>query len=163
MELLSNADREENQLMKSSRQIAILEIISDKAVETQEDLADELRRRGFQVTQATVSRDIKELRLVKTMTQSGSYQYATADRTDNGLNERLIRMFSDTVVSMSSAYNQIVIRTLSASANVAAETIDSLQWPEILGTIAGDNTILMIVRSVDEVKPVMERINALIH
>ena len=72
-------------------------------------------------------------------------------------------MFSDTVVSMSSAYNQIIIKTISASANIAAETIDSLQWPEILGTIAGDNTILMIVRSVEEVRPVMERLNALMH
>ena len=149
--------------MKSSRQIAILEIVTEKAVETQEELADELRKRGFQVTQATVSRDIKELRLVKTMSPSGAYQYATADKSDNGLNERLIRMFSDTVLSMSSAYNQIVVKTLAGSANVAAETVDSLQWPEILGTIAGDNTILMIVRSVDEVKPVMERINALMH
>ena len=149
--------------MKSSRQIAILEIIAEKAIETQEELADELRGRGFQVTQATVSRDIKELRLVKTMSQSGSYQYATADKTDNTLSERLIRMFSDTVVSMASAYNQIIIKTMTASADVAAETIDSLQWPEILGTIAGENTILIIVRSIDEVKPVMERINAMIH
>ena len=86
----------------------------------------------------------------------------TAEKGENGLNERLIRMFSETVVSMVSAYNQIIIRTLPASANIAAETIDSLQWPEVLGTIAGDNTILMIVRSVEEVRPVMERLNAMI-
>lgn len=147
--------------MKSSRQIAILDIIAGKGVETQEDLAAELRGRGFQVTQATVSRDIKELRLVKALSPDGTYRYATADKTESGLNERLIRMFSETVLSMSSAYNQIIIKTIPASANIAAETIDSLQWPEILGTIAGDNTILMIVRSVEDVKPVLERLTAL--
>ncbi|MDD6141936.1 MAG: arginine repressor [bacterium] len=148
--------------MKSARQIAILEIIAERAVETQEDLADALRRRGFQVTQATVSRDIKELRLVKVLSADGAYRYATSDKNENSLNERLIRMFSETVISMSSAYNQIIIKTLSASANIAAETIDSLQWPEILGTIAGDNTILMIVRTIEEVQPVMERLSAMV-
>lgn len=149
--------------MKSSRQIIILEIIAEKAVETQEELADELRKRGFQVTQATVSRDIKELRLVKALSADGTYRYATADKNENELSERLMRMFSATVLNMASAYNQIIIKTIPASANIAAETIDSLQWPEILGTIAGDNTILMIVRNVEEVKPVMERLNALMH
>lgn len=148
--------------MKSARQIAILEIITERAIETQEDLADALRKRGFQVTQATVSRDIKELRLLKVLSADGAYRYATSDKNENSLNERLIRMFSETVISMSSAYNQIIIKTLSASANIAAETIDSLQWPEILGTIAGDNTILMIVRTVEEVQPVMERLNAMV-
>ena len=148
--------------MKSARQIAILEIIAERAVETQEDLADALRRRGFQVTPATVSRDIKELRLVKVLSADGAYRYATSDKNENSLNERLIRMFSETVISMSSAYNQIIIKTLSASANIAAETIDSLQWPEILGTIAGDNTILMIVRTIEEVQPVMERLSAMV-
>ena len=148
--------------MKSARQIAILEIIAERAVETQEDLADALRRRGFQVTQATVSRDIKELRLAKVLSADGAYRYATSDKNENSLNERLIRMFSETVISMSSAYNQIIIKTLSASANIAAETIDSLQWPEILGTIAGDNTILMIVRTIEEVQPVMERLSAMV-
>lgn len=149
--------------MKSARQIAILEIISEINIETQEELAQELRKRGFRVTQATVSRDIKELRLVKALSSGGVYRYVTADKGDSGLSERLIRMFNETVVSMVGAYNQIIIKTIAASANIAAETIDSLQWPEILGTIAGDNTILMIVRSVDEVKPVMERLNTIMH
>lgn len=147
--------------MKSARQIAILEIIAERAVETQEELADALRKRGFQVTQATVSRDIKELRLVKVLSANGAYRYATSDKNENSLNERLIRMFSETVVSISSAYNQIIIKTLSASASIAAETIDSLQWPEILGTIAGENTILMIVRSVEDVQTVVDRLNAM--
>lgn len=149
--------------MKASRQITILEIISGKDVETQEELADELRAHGFQVTQATVSRDIKELRLSKVLGQNGGYHYAASEKNDNGLNDRLIRMFSDTVLTMNSAYNQIIIHTLSGSANIAAEALDNLQWPEILGTIAGDNTILMIVRSIEDVKPVMERLNGMMH
>ena len=149
--------------MKSARQIAILEMIAERAVETQEELADALRSRGFQVTQATVSRDIKELRLVKVLSADGAYRYATSDKNENSLNERLIRMFSDTVLSMTSAYNQIILKTISASANIAAEAIDSMHWPEILGTIAGDNTILLIVRSNEEVPGVLERLNAMIH
>lgn len=147
--------------MKSARQIAILELIGESSIETQEELAKALRNRGFQVTQATVSRDIKELRLVKALSPDGTYHYATADKSCSGLNERLVRMFSETVVSMNSVYNQIVLRTLPASANIAAEAIDSLRWPEILGTIAGDNTILLIVRSVEEVTTVRERLNAM--
>ena len=148
--------------MKSARQIAILDIITENPIETQEDLADALRAHGFQVTQATVSRDIKELRLVKALSADGAYRYVTSDKNENSLNERLIRMFSETVLSIDSAYNQIVIKTLSATASIAAETIDSLQWPEILGTIAGENTILMIVRSIEDVQTVVERINAMI-
>ncbi len=149
--------------MKSARQIAILELITERSIETQEELADALRKRGFQVTQATVSRDIKELRLIKALSPDGVYRYATADKGDSSLNDRLIRMFSETVISMVSAYNQVIIRTLAGSANTAAETIDNLQWPEILGTIAGDNTILMILRSVEDTRPVLERLNAMIH
>ncbi|MEF9879469.1 MAG: arginine repressor [Clostridia bacterium] len=149
--------------MKSSRQIAILEIISKQMIETQEELADALNTHGFQVTQATVSRDIKELRLVKVLATDGKYRYVIADKAENTLNERLIRMFHETVVSINSAYNQIIIKTIPASANIAAETIDSLQWPEILGTIAGDNTIMLIVRSVEEVAAIMERLHALIN
>ncbi|MBE5793603.1 MAG: arginine repressor [Clostridiales bacterium] len=149
--------------MKSSRQVAILEIINNQAVETQEELAEELGKLGFRVTQATVSRDIKEMKLIKVQSSTGSYRYALADNADSSINERLIRMFSDTVLSMTSAYNQIILKTISASANIAAEAIDSMRWPEILGTIAGDNTILLIVRSIEEVSGVLERLNAMIH
>ena len=149
--------------MKSARQVAILEIIAEHPVETQEGLADALRDRGFQVTQATISRDIKELRLVKVLSPDGGYRYASGDKSESTLNDRLIRMFSETVVSLNSAYNQIVIKTLSASADLACETIDGLQWPEVLGTIAGENTILLIIRSIDEVAVVMDRLNEMIH
>ena len=149
--------------MKNARQTAILSIIEQYDVETQEELASRLRDMGIVVTQATVSRDIKELRLVKVLGKNGTYHYATAGRNDNGLSERLARMFSETVISIASAYNQIVIKTLSGSANIAAEAIDSLQWPEVLGTIAGDNTILLIVRTEEEVPPLQERLNDMMH
>lgn len=149
--------------MKTQRQAKILEIVTSRDVETQEQLLQELHDAGYCSTQATISRDIKELRLVKVLGKNGTYHYAAAGRNDSGLSERLARMFSETVISIVSAYNQIVIRTLSGSANIAAEAIDSLQWPEVLGTIAGDNTILMIVRTVEEVMPLMERLNAMMH
>ena len=149
--------------MKSTRQDAILEIIGRMDVETQEELADELRTMGFKVTQATVSRDIKELRLVKALTSNGAYKYAVAEKNENTHSERFIRIFSESVLTISHAYNQIVLKTLPGSANVAAETIDGMRWPEILGTLAGDNTILMIVRSTEEVELVLGRINDMIH
>ena len=154
--------RKEDTKTKAERLQTILRLVQEHPISRQEVLLEHLRNEGFEVTQATVSRDIKELRLIKALASDGSYRYATAEKGENGLNERLIRMFSETVVSMVSAYNQIIVRTLPASANIAAETIDSLQWPEVLGTIAGDNTILMIVRTVEEVRPVMERLNAMI-
>lgn len=148
--------------MKSSRQMAILELIREKDIETQEELADELRDREFHVTQATVSRDIKELRLLKVLSATGAYKYATADKAENGLSERLSRVFSESVLGISHAYNQIVIKTLSGSANAAAEAVDSLDWPEILGTLAGDNTIFMLIRSVEEVPTVLDRLNGML-
>lgn len=144
--------------MKTIRQVAILDIIEKQDVETQEELADALRQRGIKVTQATVSRDIKELRLLKVLTPMGTYKYATADKAENGLSERFIRMLAESLLSVAASENLIVVKTLNGSANVAAEAIDSLHWPEILGTIAGDNTILMVIRTQAEVPGVVSRI-----
>lgn len=148
--------------MKAVRQIAILDIIEKQNIETQEELADALRNRGIKVTQATVSRDIKELRLLKVLTPSGAYKYATADKAGNGLSDRFIRMLAESLLSVTAANNLIVVKTLSGSANVAAEALDSLHWPELLGTLAGDNTILLIIRSNEEVAGVVERIQDMI-
>ena len=148
--------------MKSARQNAILELIRERDVETQEELADALRKRDFKVTQATVSRDIRELRLLKVLSPAGTYKYAVADKPENGLSDRFHRIFSESVLSMAHAYNQVIVKTLPGSANVAAEMLDSLHWPEILGTLAGDNTILMIVRSADEVDVVLRRIDEML-
>lgn len=149
-------------LMKTVRQMAILDIIAKQDVETQEELAEALRARGIQVTQATVSRDIKELRLLKVLTPSGSYKYATADKAENGLSERFIRMLAESLLSVAASNNLIVVKTLSGSANVAAEALDSLHWPEILGTLAGDNTILLIIRTEAEAPDVVRRIQEMI-
>ena len=144
--------------MKTVRQVTILDIIEKNEIETQEELADALRQRGIQVTQATVSRDIKELRLLKVLTPMGTYKYATADKAENGLTDRFIRMLAESVLSVAASTNMIVIKTLSGSAAVAAEALDSFHWPEVLGTIAGDNTIFMVVRTLDEVQTVVDRI-----
>ena len=143
--------------MKTVRQVAILDIIEKQNVETQEDLAEELRRRGVPADHI-ICRDIKELRLLKVLTPSGAYKYATADKAENGLNDRFVRMLAESVLSVTSANNLIVVKTLSGSANVAAEALDSMHWPELLGTLAGDNTILLIIRSNEEVPMVISRI-----
>ena len=147
--------------MKTVRQVAILEIIEKQDIETHEELAEALRKRGIAVTQATVSRDIKELRLLKVLSAGGVYKYATADKAEHGLSDRLIRMLTDSVLSITSANNLIVVKTLSGSANVAGEALDSMRWPEVLGTLAGDNTILMIIRSNEEVPVIISRIQEL--
>ncbi|MBQ9264719.1 MAG: arginine repressor [Clostridia bacterium] len=133
--------------MKNARQTAILSLIEQNDIETQEELAAKLKEMGIAVTQATVSRDIKELRLLKVLSGKGGYKYATADKAEHGLTDRFVRMFKESVLSINFANNIIVIKTLSGSANVAAEAIDSMRMPEILGTMAGDNTILVIVQN----------------
>ena len=148
--------------MKAKRQALIREIVENQSIQTQEELADALREHGMVVTQATVSRDIKEMHLLKVLSEEGGYRYATMDKSEQGMNERLIRMLSDSVVDMSSANNLIVIHTLPGSAHVAAEAIDNLKWPETIGTIAGDNTILVIVRTNEEVDTVMKRFHSII-
>lgn len=144
--------------MKTARQVAILDIIQKQDVETQEELAEALRDRGISVTQATVSRDIKELRLLKVMTSGGVYKYATPDKAENGLTDRFIRMLAESLLSVHISGNMLVIKTLSGSAGVAAEAIDGLNWPEVLGTIAGDNTIFMVVRKESEGPAIAKRI-----
>ena len=143
--------------MKAKRQAIIREIVEKQNVQTQEELAEALRARGMVVPQATVSRDIKEMHLLKVLDDDGGYRYATIDRENQSTNDRLIRMLTDSVLDMSSANNLIVIRTIPGSAHVAGEAVDSLRWPEVLGTIAGDNTILVIVRSNEEGETVLRR------
>lgn len=148
--------------MKAKRQAMIREIVESQNIQTQEELADALRQHGMVVTQATVSRDIKELHLLKVLAEDGGYRYATMDKSEQGTNDRLIHMLADSVLDMQSANNLIVIHTLAGSAHVAGEAVDSLKWPEILGTIAGDNTILVIVRSNEDVDSIMRRFRGII-
>ena len=143
--------------MKRQRHRMILEIIENQAIETQEALSEALRKYGFDVTQVTVSRDIKELRLFKVMGDDGVYRYAVAERSEQGLTERLRRVFAETVQSVDYACNQIVIKTLPGGAHAAAEMVDTMRWKEVVGTLAGDNTILVILRTVEDAPEVVER------
>ena len=131
--------------MKNKRQEMILEIIDSMNVETQEELAEILKERNFPVTQATISRDIKELRLIKTLSDKGVYCYTAAEKKDVRSQSAMIRLFSDVVISIEATGNLVVIRTLSGSANAAGEALDTMHLTEICGSIAGDNTIFIAV------------------
>ena len=144
--------------MKSKRQNEIIELISSADIDTQEELAAALRERGYQVTQATVSRDIRELRLIKVSSKSGGYKYAKPVRHDVAVSERLTRILSDALIHVETASNLVVVKTLSGSANVAAEALDNLGWQEIIGTIAGDNTIFIAAKSNEEAEIITARI-----
>ena len=147
--------------MKADRQAEILRIIENEEIETQEDLANRLRALGYKVTQATVSRDIKELRLIKINGQQSDYRYAKPGRHELKANDRMIRLLSDSTLSVDYAGQIVVVKTLSGSANVAAEAIDTMNWEEALGTIAGDNTIFIAVRSENDTAVIAERIRRL--
>lgn len=149
--------------MKGARQSAILNLIEKEDIRTQEELAGKLSQMGMEVTQATVSRDIKELRLLKVLSPDGGYKYATAERAENGISERFVRMFVDSVLSIQQANNLVVVRTLPGSANVAGEAIDNMRWPEVLGTISGDNTILVIVRTEQDAEQVVQKFNNILN
>ena len=149
--------------MKSARHNLILEIIESKDIETQEELAEELKNRGVRVTQATVSRDIKELRLLKVLSERGGYKYATVERAEKGMNDRFARILAESIVNIEAVNNLIVVNTLTASANAAGEAIDSMKWNEVMGTIAGDNTLLIITRSNEAAEALMVKFNGLLN
>ncbi len=141
--------------MKYSRHSKILEIIDSQEIETQEELANALKKNGFNVTQATVSRDIKELRLIKVLTKDGKYKYATIKQQESVISERFLKLFRDAVLSFDHAGNMVVIKTLVGSANAAAAAIDALDVGSVVGTIAGDDTIFLLVRSPEDVEQVL--------
>lgn len=149
--------------MKITRHAKILEIINNKDIETQEELAEELKKSGIDVTQATVSRDIKELKLIKVLSQSGGYKYAAIAPTESLLSDRLVSIFAQTVLLIDYVNNIIIIKTISGSGNAAAETIDSLGWDGIMGTIAGDNTIFILTRSSEKAEELVGRFKKLLN
>jgi transcriptional regulator of arginine metabolism len=133
--------------MKNSRHTRILEIISDHVIETQDDLIAKLKESGYPVTQATVSRDIKQLGLIKTATKDGGYKY-TATRSDTSGNENKLKtIMRETVVNAQNAQNIIVVKTFSGMANAAAAALDALAEESVIGSIAGDDTIFIVVRN----------------
>ena len=148
--------------MKSERHALILNLIEKENVETQEELAVLLKKRGVSVTQATVSRDIKELRLIKVLCENGGYKYATVDKAEAGMKERFVRIFSDSVINITSSGNIVILKTLSGSAAAAAEAVDSMHWDDIAGTMAGDNTIFIVAKNEKVVPEIVERLGLMI-
>lgn len=133
--------------MKAKRQAMILEIVSTRDVQTQDQLQEALQQAGFVCTQATISRDIKELRIVKEMTKFGTYRYASSSKEVSGtFSNRLNTIFKECIIGFDYAQNLVVIHTLPGLAGAAASAVDSMQMHFILGSIAGDDTVLIIMR-----------------
>lgn len=133
--------------MKAQRQAKIIEIISNANVETQEQLLQALTDQGFSSTQATISRDIKELRIVKELTSLGTYRYCVPEKdAPPALSDRLNNIFRECVISVDSAENLVVIHTLPGMANAAGSALDAMRSGAVLGTLAGDDTVVVVMR-----------------
>ena len=148
--------------MKTKRQTKMLELIKKHDIETQEELSDYLQKEGYQVTQATVSRDIRELKLTKVAMSNGRQKYAALTEANEDLSEKYTRVFRDAFVSMDMAQNILVIKTVSGMAMAVAAALDAMHLHEIVGCIAGDDTIMCAVRSVDDTVAVMSRLRKLV-
>ncbi len=148
--------------MKLKRQEKILEIISKYSVETQEELIDRLYESGYEVTQATVSRDIRELKLTKVSTGHGGYRYMLPPQNETRGTMKFTSTILDAVVMVDYALNTIVIKTEPSLANPVAASIDSMHSPEILGCVAGDDTVIVISRDIDAAKEITEKLKAMI-
>lgn len=135
---------------KGQRHIKIREIVTNEEIETQDELVEHLRNAGFNVTQATVSRDIKELHLVKVPTVDGRYKYSLPTKQRFNPIQKLKRALMDSFVSIDFSNNLIVMKTLPGNANAIGALIDNLDWPEIMGTICGDDTILIICKKIED-------------
>ena len=133
--------------MKSVRHAMILDIIESADIETQEELADELSKRGIVVTQATVSRDIKELRLVKTLAPDGKYRYSTGKNSETDMSGKFHSLFSDSVRSVDCAGNIVAVKCYVGMAQAVCAALDSMHWDGIVGTLAGDDTIFILTRT----------------
>lgn len=146
--------------MKSRRQMKIQELISKEVIHTQEELAAKLRQAGFDVTQATVSRDIKEMGLIKVPSPDEEYRYAIpVEAHPANFTERLRRVLREVVVTVNQSENLMVIRTIPGNAHALASLIDNSNWPEVIGTVAGDDTILLVISAKEETHQVRERID----
>lgn len=148
--------------MKKTRHAKIIEIIQKYDVGTQEELADRLKSAGFSVTQATVSRDIRELKLSKMATAEGSQRYVVLKQEDGQMGDKYIRVLRDAFSDVALAQNLLVVKTVSGMAMAVAAALDAMKFPEIVGSIAGDDTIFIAVRNVEEAKGLMEKIHSLL-
>lgn len=148
--------------MKKIRHRKIVELIEKYDVETQEELAGYLKDAGFVVTQATVSRDIRELKLSKIPSGNGKQKYVVLKQDDSHLGDKYIRVLRDGFTSMDMAQNILVVKTVSGMAMAVAAALDALKFPEIVGCIAGDDTIMVAVRTVEETQVLMDKIHTMI-
>lgn len=149
--------------MKRNRQEAILRIISQYEVETQQELAQRLKEEGFEVTQATVSRDIRDMKLSKMPTGEGHQKYVRFHNDEKHLSGKYVNVLKEGFVSIDMAQNILVVKTVSGMAMAVAAAIDAMKYPEIVGSIAGDDTIMMAVRTVEDTKSLMNQILQLVH
>ncbi len=147
--------------MKVARQGKIIELINKYDIETQEELADRLTLEGFHVTQATVSRDIREMKLTKMSFDDGRQKYILVQGSDGEMNDKYLRVLREGFVSIDRAENILVIKTVSGMAMAVAAALDSMQWKEVVGCIAGDDTIMAAIRTKDDTLHVMDRIRRL--
>ena len=149
--------------MKFKRQAAILDIITSNEIKTQEELSAHLRDRGYNATQATISRDIKELRLIKVASHSGGYQYSTPDQSSTATHmTRLKNIFRECVVKVDRAQNLVVLKTLVGMANAAAAAIDAMKIRDIVGTLAGDDNILVVLRTNEDAEKFCEMVTGML-
>ena len=148
--------------MKTGRQSKIIEIIQKNEVETQEELSEFLVREGYSVTQATVSRDIRELKLTKIPMNNGRQKYAILNDAPDDMSQKYARILRDGFVSMDMAQNILVIKTVSGMANAVCAALDSMQMKEIVGSIAGDDTIMCAIRTVEDTTALMKKIKKIV-
>ena len=146
-------------MLREERQAKILEIIAAREIETQEELCAELNKRGYTVTQATVSRDVKDLRLFKVAGVSKKYRYAYIDDGNNKISPKMHNLFRECVLSIQPAMNQVVVKTLRGNGSNAGMIVDKLNLPEIVGSIAGDDTLLIVAASEEKALVVVEKLN----
>lgn len=148
--------------MKIQRHAKIVELINQYDIDTQEELARQLKEAGFRVTQATVSRDIRELRLTKIAVDGGKQKYVVMNTQSSELDEKYLRILRDGFVSMDMAQNILVMKTVSGMAMAVATALDAMKFQEIVGCIAGDDTIFLAVRTVEETQELTEKLHSLI-
>ena len=148
--------------MKTIRQSKMLELIRKNEIETQEELLAYLLQEGFAVTQATVSRDIRELKLTKIATANGKQKYTALNDTAMDLSEKYVRVLKDGYISMDMAQNILVIKTVSGMANAVCAAIDAMNIHEIVGTIAGDDTIMCAIRTTEDTVAIMKKLRKIV-
>ncbi|MDE5933636.1 MAG: arginine repressor [Lachnospiraceae bacterium] len=148
--------------MKKSRHEKIRELIGQYEIETQEELAERLKKEGYQVTQATVSRDIRELKLSKIPGEGGRQKYVVYENGDSQLGDKYTRVLKDGYASMDIAQNILVMKTVSGMAMAVAAAVDAMKMPEVVGCIAGDDTIMIAIRTADDTLLVMDKIKKIL-